>query len=322
MEGKLGRRGFIASASGILSATAYSAFAGETSGKRRGGGASGYALDTKGTLRISVPGLKDEVRVCWASDTHLALHDSHDDAYSGHYARMAKWPGSTEGFSRMLDAAKTDKADLVALTGDTISFPTLSNVEFVARELGKCGVEWMYTAGNHDWHFEGDSGSDAEQRATWIERRLQPLYQKVSNPLMYSKVVKGVRFVAIDNSIYHITAEQLAFWRREVATGDPIVLLMHVPLWVEGFGICTCGNPSWGAASDPYWQIERREKWSARQSDEAFALREAVLDAPNLVAVFTGHIHRGLNACERGKFLFSIPQNNKGLFWNVRITGS
>jgi len=277
-----------------------------------------YSLDTKGTLRLFVPGMKESVRVFHASDTHLALHDSRDDAYAGNYARMAKWPGSTKAFSDTLAKAAAAKADLIALTGDIISFPTLANVEFVSRELEKSGLDWMYTAGNHDWHFEGVPGSDREQRAEWAPKRLAPLYRG-ANPLMSSKVVKGVRFVAIDDSIYHISEEQLAFWRAEAAKGEPVVLMMHIPIWAEGFGIYTCAGPSWGAATDKIWEIERREKWAERQSRESFALREDVLRTPNLVAVLTGHIHRGLNACVRGKHLFSIPQNNKGFHWDITI---
>lgn len=269
-----------------------------------------------------VPELKECVRVCFASDTHLALHDERDDAYAGNYARMAQCGGDPAAFSKMLSTASAEKADLVALTGDTVSFPTLANVEFVAGELGKCGLDWIYTAGNHDWHFEGDSGSDAEQRARWIERRLLPLYPGKVDPLMYSKVVKGVRFVAIDNSIYHITEAQLAFWRSEAAKGDPTVLLMHIPLWTEGLDtIFTCGNPKWGAATDPYWQIERRERWAERQCDATFAFRDEVLSTPNLVAVLTGHEHRHLCSCSCGKHLFAIPANFKGYHWDVCIRG-
>ena len=279
-----------------------------------------YALDGKGRLALIVPGLKEDVSVCFASDTHLALHDERDNAYAGNYARMAKWPGDPTAFSKMLSKAAADKVDLVALTGDTISFPTLANVEFVAGELEKCGLDWIYTAGNHDWHFEGDAGSDDEQRARWIGKRLMPLYRREVDPLMHSRVVRGVRFVAIDNSTYNISAAQLAFWRSEVAKGDPTVLLMHIPLWTEGLDtVFTCGCPKWGAANDPYWEIERREKWAERQSDETFAFREDVLSAPNLVAALTGHEHRHICACVRGKYLFAIPANRDGYHWNVRI---
>ena len=284
----------------------------------RTAGAVSYALDEKGTLNLVVPGITESVRVFLSSDTHLALHDGRDDAYAGNYARMAKYPGDPEAFSGMLAKARKANADLLALTGDIISFPTLANVEFVHDELERSGLDWMYTAGNHDWHFEGVPGSDAEQRAEWAPKRLATLYRG-ADPFMSSKVVKGVRFVAIDNSIYHISESQLAFWRAEAAKNDPIVLLMHIPLWMEGFGTGTCGCPKWGAAVDDIWQIERREKWAERQSAASFAFREEVLATSNLVAVFTGHIHRGLYASAQGKFLFSIPKGTKGYHWDIRI---
>ena len=300
---------------GRMKPTEFSPYVGPSSAS----GAVSFSYDGNSGLRIEVSGLEEEVIVYGASDTHLALHDGRDNKHAGNYARMAQWPGSTDGFAEMLSAAKHAKADLVALTGDTISFPSHANVEFVSRALRENEIDWVYTAGNHDWHFEGVAGSDVQQRAKWTQLRLLPLYPGKVDPLMYSKVVKGVRFVAIDNSVYHIAKKQLAFWRREAAKGDPTVLLMHVPLWVEGFGIYTCGNPSWGADSDEIWQIERRERWAPRQSPESFALREAVLNTPNVVAVITGHIHRPLFACERGKFLFSMPSSAGGRHWTLRL---
>ena len=271
------------------------------------------------SIDLAVPGLPESVRVRFAGDTHLALHDARDGEYAGNFARMARGPGDCGAFSAMLARAAAEKADLLALAGDIVSFPTLANVGFVAGELRKCGLDWIYTAGNHDWHFEGLPGSDAEQRAEWIERRLKPLYPGDVDPLMYAKVVKGVRFVAIDNSIYHVSEAQLAFWRAEAAKGDPMVLLMHIPLWVEGFPILTCGSPEWGAATDPYWQIERRERWAERQSPETFVFREEVLGTPNLVAVLTGHTHRLLTACVRGKRLLTVPANRRGYHWDIRL---
>ena len=285
-------------------------------------GSVDFSIDLQRSgLRLAVPGFEGEVRVCLVADPHLALRDARDAAHRDFCSRMAQWPGSPKAFSAILARARTGKSDLVALVGDIISFPTLANVEFVARELEKCGVDWMYTAGNHDWDFEGDAGSDAEKRERWIARRLGPLYRGAA-PLMSSKVVKGVRFVAIDNSTYNVTPEQLAFWRKEAAKPEPVVLLMHIPLWFEGFGVCTCGNQSWGAATDRAWRIERRERWAERQSRETFEFREAVLSARNLVAVFTGHEHRWLFAGERGRLFLSIPKSAQGFSLDVRFVGT
>lgn len=270
-----------------------------------------FSLGCGGQLRLPVFGMGERLRFFVAGDTHLALHDGRDDAYAENYRRMAEFAGSREAFLKMLSEAKSKQVDLLCLVGDIISFPTLANIEFVEKALKESGLEWIYIAGNHDWHFEGVAGSDEVQRAEWT-KRLASLYRG-ANPLCASKVVKGVRFIAIDNSIYHVSEDQLAFWKSETAKGDPVVLLMHVPLWTEGWNFFTCGCPEWGTAVDPYWQIERREKWAERQSPSTFAFRESVLATPNLVAVFTGHQHQ-LMAAKRpeNQLLFSVPANGSG----------
>ena len=279
-------------------------------------------------LLLPWEGLKERVRVWVAGDTHFGMYDGRDAQYADNYRRMGwKAEGYAEkvrahkaAFERMLEDAKREKIDLLLLAGDIVSFPTLANVEYVAGALAASGIDWMYVAGNHDWHFEGDTGSDLEQRDRWIGRRLKPFYPAGANPLMHSRVVKGVRFVAIDDSAYLIRREQLEFWKAEAAKGDPIVLLMHIPLFAEGWGIFTCGCPFWNAANDPYWKIERREKWRAEgPTSESFAFREAVLSTPNLVGVFSGHIHALMSARIRGQNMFSVADNRKGRVLDVRI---
>ncbi|MBO7720813.1 MAG: metallophosphoesterase, partial [Kiritimatiellae bacterium] len=251
-------------------------------------------------------------------DTHFGFADGRDAEYSDFYRRMGQCPAPRDALSGALKRAAKAKADVVALVGDIISFPTLANVETLAHDLEESGLDWLYTAGNHDWHFEGDGGSDIEQRNRWIAKRLSRFYRG-ENPLCYSKTVKGVRFVMIDNSAYHILPEQLRFWKSEVASGEPVVLCMHIPLWVEGFSICTCGNPAWGAAKDPYWKIERRERWAERASPETFEFRESVLAAENLVGVFTGHIHR-LEVARKGRAsMFTVPANRDGSCMEVTV---
>jgi len=160
---------------------------------------AGYALGARGKLRLTVRGLLEDVRFQVIGDTHFGFHDARDDAYSDNYARMARGAAAKEPFEKMLAEAKEKKPDLLLLVGDNISFPTLANVEYLKSQLDASGLDWYYVAGNHDWHFEGLPGSDEAQRAEWTVKRLAPLYRGRA-PLMSSRVVKGVRFVAIDNS--------------------------------------------------------------------------------------------------------------------------
>lgn len=281
-----------------------------------------WALGPKGRLRLECPGIASPLKVWVVGDTHLALHDSRDDEHADFYRRMAQYPGDGNAFRKMLAEAKQANVDLLLLAGDNISFPTLANVDFVRQALDESGIPWLYTCGNHDWHFEGDSGSGPEQRDRWIAKRLSGLYPEGADPLCHSKVVKGVRFVMIDDSDYLMTRKQVDFWRTEAAKGDPIVLTMHIPIWTEGWEKNGClGCPEWGAAIDPYWEIERRERWPEKATPETFEFVEAVLSTPNLLAVFTGHIHTLMAARVRGQNMFSVPANRKGERLEVAICG-
>ena len=202
-----------------------------------------FSLDGRCTLRMPVAGLKQPVNFLVVGDTHFNFHDGRDDAHADNYKRMARNPTPGDVLAKAMNRAREAQADIVLLVGDIISFPTLANIDHLRAELDRCGLPWLYVAGNHDWHFEGDSGSDIEQRARWAESRLKPFYQG-ENPIMYSRVVKGVRMVMIDNSVYHVLPEQLAFWKQEAAKGDPIALFMHIPLWLEGWNITHAAIPT------------------------------------------------------------------------------
>lgn len=127
-----------------------------------------------------------------------------------------------------------------------LQFPSEESVSFVKGVLDSSTIPYLYSSGNHDWHFEGLPGSSDDLRAEWREKSLLPLYGKRGNSLSFSysssrpraclgKVVyfhkklsqyavsaggrnpshwsedspSGLRFVAIDNSTYQISEEQL-----------------------------------------------------------------------------------------------------------------
>ena len=225
----------------------------------------------KESLRFTLPSFKGQCRFMVVGDSHLSIDDARGEPFRQYSGRMAK-PyrsathfrtgrpiASPDGFEYALAEAKKLKVDLLALVGDIVSFPTEAGVEYVRRRLDESGLNWMYISGNHDWHYEGLPGTEMALRAEWTKKRLAPLYQG-ADPMMASRVVKGIRFVFIDNSLYEILPEQLAFWKQEAAKDEPVALMMHIPLYMPGYGPreAGCAHPEWGAKVDPHWKIERR----------------------------------------------------------------
>ncbi|MBQ9874013.1 MAG: metallophosphoesterase [Thermoguttaceae bacterium] len=277
-------------------------------------------------LRFYSKAISEPVKILQISDSHLYLDDERGEEYREFSGRMAKAYNSTknfqtgestnpiEMFKAIADEAPSQKPDAIVLTGDIVSFPTAAGVDYVLEQLEKTGIPFYYVAGNHDWHFEGMLGSERELRDEWIEKRLKPLYPQGVDPLAYSVDVKGIKLLLVDDSIYEILPKQLDFVREELASGAPSAIFMHIPLYAPGrsvgFGV---GHPKWNADSDGNYKIERRPQWPKEgHTETTYAFRNELLEAPNLLGAFTGHIHsHSLDICS-GKPLSVAPAANDG----------
>jgi predicted MPP superfamily phosphohydrolase len=251
---------------------------------------------------IHVEGLSAPVKMMHITDTHISRDDASDQPFEQYSTRMRNAYASVkhystgqastpaECFKELLKIGSEQKADLLALTGDIVNYPSAAAVEFVRGSLAGAGIPHLYTAGNHDWHYEGLKGSSESLRKEWREKRLKPLYGQHGASCSV-QAVKGINFVAIDDATYQVDEEQLAFYRQQAAKNLPLVLLMHIPVYVPGMKM-SCGHPDWGAAADRGFETERRERWSEKGNlPSTVAFVKAVKETPCLAAVFTGHWH-------------------------------
>ncbi len=274
--------------------------------------------------------IKEAIKVVHIADTHLFTDDERGMPYRQYSDRMAKAYNQTthfqtqadtnpeEAFEQALAFAKEVNADVITLVGDIFSFPSEAAIEWVQSKLKQTNIPYIYIAGNHDWHYEGMEGPLESLRDTWIEKRLLPLYQG-NDPLMAAYDVKGVRFLAIDNSTYEINADQLTFFNEQVASGVPLVLLVHIPMYAPGKRISFgCGNPNWGAATDVNFELERRPKWpEGGHTQTTLDFYRAVFDAPNLLGIFAGHIHRDSIEIVKGKPQLVADDNASGAYLDI-----
>jgi len=163
-------------------------------------------------------------------------------------------------------------------------------------------------------------GSLESLRDTWIEKRLLPLYQG-NKPLMAAYDIKGIRFLAIDNSTYEISEEQLAFFTEQVDSGIPLVLLVHIPMYAPGKNIFFgCGNPNWGAATDRNFELEKRPKWpGSGHTQTTLNFHKEVFNASNLLGIFAGHIHRNSIEIIKGKPQIIADDNASGGYLDINF---
>jgi hypothetical protein len=251
---------------------------------------------------ISIPDLPKKVTILHVSDSHISCDNESDSPYTQYSARMNKayrqvkhfqtgaLTTTTENFKEVIQKGIDEKVDLVALGGDIVNYPSATAVDFVLSVMKSSGLPYMYTAGNHDWHYEGMEGSADSLRKEWCEKRLKPLY--TGHYLYSSRVISGINVVMIDNSTYQVNQEQLAFFLDQKKRPEPMVLIVHIPLYMPSMPIC-CGHPGWGAAVDKNYIIERRERWpetGIKPSTVQFV--DQVMKSKNVVGVFSGHWHQ------------------------------
>jgi predicted MPP superfamily phosphohydrolase len=272
-------------------------------------------------------------RIFHITDTHLSIDDERGEKYQKFSRRMA---GSyknnihfqsgdnystKESFEWTLQRAKEEKADFLALTGDIFSFPSEAAVEWALDKLNETGIPFAYVAGNHDWHYEGMKGSSMELRDIWIEKHLKAMYQG-NNPLFASYDLNGLRFICIDNSTHEILPKQLQFFKEQINSGVPIILMIHVPLYIPGRPIgYGCAHPEWSDKTDVNHEIERREEWREDgHTKVTFDFYNEVFRTTNLLTIIAGHTHRSAFDVKNG-----IPQvvsghNAKGYFSDISIS--
>ncbi|MEZ5326904.1 MAG: metallophosphoesterase [Verrucomicrobiales bacterium] len=174
---------------------------------------------TDNTVMIHCEAVGEPVNITMLADTHLHLQDAREKPFIQYSKRMAGAYNETRHastrqpttplacFVEGIAAARKSNADLLALPGDLLSFPSEANMDWVLARLKEADLPYLYTAGNHDWHYEGMEGTSQELRDAWIQKRLLPLYQG-ENPLITSRDIKGVRIVFLDNSTYEISPDQ------------------------------------------------------------------------------------------------------------------
>lgn len=283
-------------------------------------------------VQLHTTAIKEPISVLMASDTHLWMDDERGLPYRQYSERMAKAYNSTkhfltkeatnpeQSFQSLIQLTKERKADLLALPGDLFSFPSEAAIDWVMQQLSTLSTPFQYTAGNHDWHYEGMEGKLADLRREWCNKRLAPLYQG-QNPLMSMVEIKGVRFVSFDNSTNEILPEQLTFLRTQIASKAPLVIFSHIPYYIPGrsmgFG---CGNPTWGWDTDKNYAIERRERWpKTGHTSTTFAFCQALFAAPNVLGIFAGHTHKASMDTLHGTPQIVADANATGAYLDIQL---
>ena len=240
-------------------------------------------------IRLQQLGLKKPIRLLVLADSHLSIDDERGEPYKDYSKRMAQYFNqSIQNLEKITTAALKQKYDMILMLGDMVSFPTAKGIETLLEAIKPLETPFAYIAGNHDWHYEGEEGTEIELRKKWCGQTLAPLFQD-RNPLCYNIMLNRLNIVMMDTSVNEVLPEQLDFWREQVKSGLLTLLC--------------CQN----------WQIERRPRWSeSGHTDVTKAFCKEVFAAPNLLGIVAGHVHKQSYNRYEGKFQITSAATGLG----------
>ncbi|MBQ3100873.1 MAG: S-layer homology domain-containing protein [Clostridia bacterium] len=196
-------------------------------------------------VEIIIEGLEKSTKIMHVSDSHLTLTDSSDTIDAVNYQKtreemfmseVTDGVTATQRFDRVIKYAETNEIDLIALSGDIVDAPTWGNINYFKNKMNSTEVDHLYAFGNHDWTA---SWLDAtlggyQSNAQWDKHT--PMFNEVIGEGEEKIAVReydGFTVIAVDNSNNQISAEQYAQIFPYLEGKTPIILMMHVPLYIE-----------------------------------------------------------------------------------------
>ena len=259
------------------------------------------AADNDDVATIRIEGLERDLKILQLTDSHMAVGDERDPDAAEHVARLResfqqRTPGGVsarEVFDQALKRGAQEQIDAAVLTGDITHLPTFAAIEIIQQGLKELSVPSLYTLGNHDWHLSHLESSEATRRDYY------PRFHGLTGGSPSHQVLElgGVRLITLDNSTYQVNAEQLAFLRQQLAVGQPCLLFVHIPLWVESLmpAVVEMWNAPIVMAPASGWTDESRVRWE-KVLDPSPSTRECMEllstgQSQNVAGIFCGHVH-------------------------------
>lgn len=235
-------------------------------------------LLTESTVELVIPGIPREYTFIHISDLHIAVSEESDSEEEKTLAasRTEFWKNQAglypiEAIEAVASRIREISPDMVFCTGDTVDFPSLSNLRFLKRYLDALGTDCLLAPGNHD-----SVGEDAPEE-------MRRLYLDMTGGSPQFRVIElnGLDIVVINDSSISITEEQYTAMIRQIRKGRPLLLLLHVPVF----------SP---AAKETVWNFWGYNWMIGEEQQNELNRRFLRLlnKNRNLVrAVFAGHIH-------------------------------
>lgn len=291
------------------------------------------SLEIEETI-IHIPGFAQNLELLQITDAHLTeayetelseiqeASQNRTPVFHGH-TNESPAPTTVELFHRLMDYGIAQNSDAVIMSGDIIDFPSQANLDLVEQRVKQLNCPYLYTMGNHDWHFWHQANSEETRNLN---------YAKFKNlcsgtPAYASLEIQGLKVVTLDNSKYQLSPDQVEFFMSEMAEGKPTLLFIHIPIYIKSLSPAVIQDwkaPIMMAAKG--WQESMMKSWKVSETEPSTkAFYDFVTEsseAQNLHGIFSGHLHFGhQDAYRQDRFQYVTEPGYKGRARQIKISG-
>ena len=226
------------------------------------------------------------------TDTHVVDADERDGENKiAHKAeRGIRFPNADD-YCNFVSKLSKENGWPIMHTGDFIDF-----ISFAALDKAKAYFEAndiFMAAGNHE--FARYVGNDREEGDTKesLHEMIKPYF--TNNIRADKKEVKGVNFVALDNSEGFFEEYQLEFLKNVIAENKPVVILVHWPLHTERFTRTMIGregiSPVLCVPEELMVNYPEKAKGRFTADPVTQEVYDMIKNEPLIKAVLSGHEH-------------------------------
>lgn len=221
--------------------------------------------------------------VLHTSDTHLTLYSDSDtkEVKKQGKKRTKRFDNLQEQKLQYVASMAKENGWRIVHTGDLMDFPTDANIERAGVFFAE--TDCLYVPGNHE---PEDVNSDYYKKLSAVAGR---------DLSFFCEEINGVCFVGIDNSDHKMTASQLAQLKEVVATGKPIILLVHAPLYTKELydaSIVDDGAAYLMAVPEDLMKNYPEDKYRSQKADEiTYESYEYIIGQENIKGILCGHLH-------------------------------
>lgn len=256
---------------------------------------------------IQIEGLRRSITLLHITDSHLHLADERDpEALELIKSKKAKRPEVHAHFIEALARCNESEVDATILTGDITNFPSWAAIDTIANGVATLSAPYLYTLGNHDWHFPF---------LDWNDRTRDEYYPRFASlidgdPRCQVAEIGGVRLIALDNSNYQVSVEQVRFLEDQLATGAPCLLFIHIPIFIRSLMypiLERWKTPIMMAATEGWTEETRAAQPEFFPNDTTLEFHKLLTEGASdeLAGIFCGHVHFShTDAYRAGRFQY------------------